>query len=192
MKLFNTMSPGPSDDAQLHDVLGKTFTENDRLRLVDGYRESLEARGAAAEASDISAAIGTDRMFRMPGIRLAEAHLAHGDDVYMYLFDWQTSFFNLGACHALELAYVFGTQHESRLESFFDGAKPGADELSAAMMKAWCKFASTGNPSVDEPAPNYAQNRSTLIFGVECRTDEDPYPAERHLWDQLDHEIGKM
>ena len=89
-------------------------------------------------------------------------------------------------------AYVFGTQHEPRLEPFFDGAKPGADELSAAMMKAWCKFAATGNPGVDEPAPSYSQNRSTLIFGVDCRTDEDPYSAERHLWDQLDDEIGKM
>jgi hypothetical protein len=40
--------------------------------------------------------------------------------------------------------------------------------------------------------PTYQQNRSTLVFGTDCRIEEDPYPAERALWDQLEDEIGKM
>jgi len=192
MKLFTAMGTGPSDEAQLHDALGKAFVEDDRERLISAYRTSLEARGKPADAGDISAAISTDRMFRMPGIRLAEAQLAQCDDVFAYLFDWETSFLNLGACHALELAFVFGTHHVAQLEPFFDGTKPGADALSEAMLNAWCQFAATGNPGGAQPVPTYRQNRSTLVFGTDCRIEEDPYPAERALWDQLEDEIGKM
>ena len=192
MKLFNAMAPGPADDAQLNDALGKVFAEDERERIIAGYRAALEARGKPAGPGDISSAIGTDRMFRMPGIRLAEAQLELCDDVYQYLFDWETSFFNFGACHALELGFVFGTHHVPQLEPFFDGGKEGADTLSDAMLTGWCQFAATGNPGGEQPAPSYAQNRSTLIFGADCRIDEDPYPAERALWDQLEHEIGKM
>jgi para-nitrobenzyl esterase len=192
MKLFSTMAPGPTDLAQLRDRLGESFGEAERERLIDGYQQSLERRGVPAEAGDLSAAIGTDRMFRMPGVRLAEAQLEHTDDVFVYLFDWATGFFNLGACHALELAFVFGTHHTKGLEAFFDGAKPGADELCDAMMSAWCNFAATGNPGGEAPVATYAQNRATLIFGANCSVEEDPYAAERHLWDQLDDQIGQM
>jgi para-nitrobenzyl esterase len=192
MKLFGAMGTAPPDDAQLRDALGKAFVEDDRERLISAYRASLEARGKPADASDISAAISTDRMFRIRGIRLAEAQLEHCDDVYVYLFDWETSFFNLGSCHALELAFVFGTHHLPILEPFFDGAKPGADDLSAAMTTAWCQFAATGNPGGEQPAPSYAQNRTTLVFGADSRIEEDPYPAERQLWDQLEDKIGQM
>jgi len=192
MKLFASMVPAPADDAQLHDMLGDVFSAADSARLIDAYRASLETRGKPATARDIASAITTDRMFRMPGIRLAEAQLTQCDDVYMYLFDWATSFFNLGACHALELAFVFGTLHNPRLEPFFDGDKPGADALSASMLAAWCNFAATGNPGGELPVPSYAGKRTTLIFGADCRVDEDPYPAERQLWDGLEHELGRM
>ena len=125
----------------------------------------------------------------MPGVRLAEAQLKHCANTYMYLFDWETSFFNLGACHALELAFVFGTHHHPALEPFFDGAKPGADELANAMQTAWCNFASSGSPG---ETASYADNRATLMFGSQIRAENDPYPAERELWNQLDAEIGKM
>jgi para-nitrobenzyl esterase len=191
-KLFTTMNPEQIDDAQLRDTLGKSFAESDRERLIEGYRNSLESRGAAANAGDIGSAIGTDRMFRMPGVRLAEAQLEHCDDVFGYLFDWETSFMNLGACHAMELGFVFGTYGGPQMAPFFDGAKAGADGLSTAMMDAWCLFAATGNPGGTQPATTYAQNRATLIFGADCRTEEDPYPAERQLWDQLEDQIGQM
>ncbi|MCZ6710660.1 MAG: carboxylesterase family protein, partial [Gammaproteobacteria bacterium] len=191
-KLFTTMNPEQIDDAQLRDTLGKSFAESDRERLIERYQKLLESRGAPAKAGDIGSAISTDRMFRMPGIRLAEAQLEHCDDVYAYLFDWETSFLNLGACHAMELGFVFGTYRGPQLEAFFDGTKPGADALSAAMMNAWCQFAATGNPGGAQPVPAYARNRATLIFGANCQTEEDPYPAERQLWDQLEDQIGQM
>lgn len=192
MKLFVSMTPQPADISALHDALSVTLSEVEREHLIRGYRASLERRGVPAGAGDISAAIGTDRMFRMPGVRLAEAQLAHCDDVFVYQFDWATSFFDLGACHALELAFVFGTHHRRGLEAFFDGAKPGADELNDAMMSAWVNFATTGNPGGNAPAPNYAQNRATLIFDANSRIEEDPYSIERELWDGLDQHIGEM
>ena len=192
MKLFSAMSPPPADLSALHDALSGSLSQPERDALIAGYQQSLERRGVEAGAGDISAAIGTDRMFRMPGIRLAETQLEHSEDVYAYQFDWSTSFFNLGACHALELAYVFGTHHTPALEPFFDGAKEGADDLCDAMMSAWVNFASTGNPGGDKAMPNYAQNRATLVFDAKSEVKEDPYAAERKLWENLDEHIGEM
>ena len=77
------------------------------------------------------------------------------------------------------------------LEAFFGGAKPGADQLSEAMLLAWTNFATTGSPG-GEDVPNYAHNRSTLIFGANNTVEEDPYPSTRALWDELEDHIGQM
>lgn len=191
MKLFAAMTPGPSDLSALREALSESFSEAESESLIEGYRTELENRGVSAEPADIASAISTDRMFRMPGVRLAEAQLKHSSRVFMYLFDWRTEFMNMGACHALELAFVFGTHHHPRLEPFFGGAKPGADELSDAMLSAWTSFAATGSPG-GEDVPNYAHNRSTLIFGANNSVEEDPYPSERALWDELEDHIGQM
>jgi len=191
MKLFAAMAPGPSDNTALREALAESFSEVESEHLIEGYRAELENRGVPAEPADIASAISTDRMFRMPGVRLAEAQLQHSSRVFMYLFDWRTEFMNMGACHALELAYVFATHHHPMLEGFFGGAKPGADELSEAMLLAWTNFATTGSPG-GEDVPNYAHNRSTLIFGANNTVEEDPYPSARALWDELEDQIGQM
>jgi para-nitrobenzyl esterase len=191
MKLFTAMTPGPSDLTGLREALSESFSDAESEHLIDGYRSELEDRNVPAEPADIACAISTDRMFRMPGVRLAEAQLAHSKRVFMYLFDWRTEFMNMGACHALELAFVFGTHHHARLEPFFGGAKPGADELSDAMLSAWTSFATTGSPG-GEDVPNYAHNRATLIFGANNTVEEDPHSRQRALWDELEDHIGQM
>jgi para-nitrobenzyl esterase len=56
-------------------------------------------------------AIETDRVFWMPAIQLAEAQQAHQTSTYMYRFSWPSPAVRgmLGACHAVELPFVFGT-----------------------------------------------------------------------------------
>jgi para-nitrobenzyl esterase len=76
------------------------------------------------------------------------AQTAHAP-VFDYVFDWRSPLFNgaFGACHALELAYVFGTHRTPKADAFF-GAGPEADALAAAMAKAWASFAQSGRPHV--------------------------------------------
>jgi carboxylesterase type B len=71
------------------------------------YRE----RHAHGRAGDLLAAVQTDWYWRGPAVRLAEAHARHSQTTYMYEFGWRSPQFNglLGACHALEVPFVFDT-----------------------------------------------------------------------------------
>ena len=57
------------------------------------------------------AAIQTDWYWRIPAIRLADAHAKSASATYMYEFAWRSPQFNgrLGACHAAEIPFVFDT-----------------------------------------------------------------------------------
>jgi para-nitrobenzyl esterase len=57
----------------------------------------------------------------------------------------------LGACHAMEIDFVFGTDKASLGAFVFnDQNKPGRVALSNAMMDYWSAFARTGNPNKDK------------------------------------------
>lgn len=57
----------------------------------------------------------------------------------------------LGACHAMEIDFVFGTEKASLGAFVFnDKNKPGRVALSNAMMDYWSQFAWTGNPNKDK------------------------------------------
>lgn len=62
-----------------------------------------------ASAGDIASAILTDAAFRAPTTALATAQQATGATVHTYEFAWHAPVGNLGACHALELGFVFDT-----------------------------------------------------------------------------------
>jgi para-nitrobenzyl esterase len=64
-----------------------------------------------ASSGDLLAAIMTDWYWRIPAIRLADAHAQGGSATYMYEFAWRSPEFDglFGACHGLEIAFVFDT-----------------------------------------------------------------------------------
>lgn len=83
----------------------------------------------------------------MPEIRLAEAQAGHCNDVYLYQFNWKTDAMGgvLGACHALEIPYVFASHRAPGMAGFAGSGQRGADALSDAMQSRWVDFANTGN-----------------------------------------------
>jgi para-nitrobenzyl esterase len=64
-----------------------------------------------ASTGDLLAAIQTDWYWRIPAIRLADAHTKSSAATYMYEFAWRSPQFGgrLGASHALEIPFVFDT-----------------------------------------------------------------------------------
>ncbi|GAA1654691.1 carboxylesterase family protein [Kribbella alba] len=90
---------------------------------------------------EILTALTGDAFFTLPTIRLAEAQLAAGAAAYMYEFSWRSPVPGLGACHALELPFVFDTLTPSPLS----GPEP-PQELADRMHAAWVSFATTGSP----------------------------------------------
>jgi para-nitrobenzyl esterase len=135
---------------------------------------------------ELLAAVETDQMFTIPAVRFAEAQLRNHPNVRMYRFSWRTPVLDgmLGACHALELPFVFEMIDET---GDFVGASPPND-LASAIHGAWVRFATTGDPSGGDlpPWPVYDTSRRPVMdFNAERRVIDDPSGVERRLWDGL-------
>lgn len=158
--------------------------------IAQAYRGIRGDRGEGTEPFDIWSAIATDWVFRMPSLRVAEVQAAHQAATFSYLFTWEAPAFGgaLGACHALELPFVFGTLG-SPFVGFFAGSGPEAEQLSEKMQDAWIAFARCGDPSHDGVGdwPAYDQSRrSTMVLGAETSVVEAPLEEERRLWERID------
>jgi carboxylesterase type B len=134
-----------------------------------------------APAPAVLAAIETDWWCRIPALRLAEAHLAGPGRTYMYEFAWRSPVAGpMGACHAMELPFVFDTLDlgPAQMLGGLLGPQP-PQPLADAMHGAWTAFARTGDPGW----PTYdAAHRSTMRFDGAPVIMDDPRAFERHLW----------
>jgi para-nitrobenzyl esterase len=190
--LFRLMDPGGEslDEAGALKRLSARVPEPQRNaeRVYETYRKAREGR-SSTEPIEVFTAIETDRVFRIPAIRLAEAQRAHTDRVFKYLFSWESKLLDgrLGSCHALELPFVFGTLGLKGLQGWA-GKGPDAERLSQRMMDAWLAFARTGDPaSGDLPDwPAYdEERRATLVFDRQVELRHAPFDEERRAWDGL-------
>lgn len=157
--------------------------------LIATYRRSRSERGLPSSNNDVLDAVETGSRFWIPSTRLAEAYSEHQPATYMYLFDWESPARRgaLGACHALDLPFMFGTLQTSGMHAL-TGVGPDAEQLSARMMDAWLSFAKTGDPSCDALGawPAYdARERKTMILGKRCWIDAAPFESERQAWQAL-------
>jgi para-nitrobenzyl esterase len=151
--------------------------------LVDAYDKATDGSEAA-----VRGAIETDRTFRIPAIRVAEAQAQNDTPVWMYRFDWPTPILKgrLGACHAIEIPFVFDNLTAPGAPEFTGGAAP--QELATRVHKAWVNFMQTGDPNTsDLPAwPRYdTEKRSTMLLDEESRVEDDPQGDLRRQWDGL-------
>lgn len=187
-KLFVMMDPGIQklDEAALARRLEAQVA--DAAGLVETYRKSRHERGLSVAPRDLLVAIETDRIFRIPAIRLAEAHVASGGRAFMYRFDWESPALGglLGACHAVEIPFVFGGLGLPGADQF-GGRGPEAERLSALCMDAWTAFARSGEPSHPELPGGWTAyeptRRSTLLLNREVALELDPDGAERRAWE---------
>jgi para-nitrobenzyl esterase len=142
-------------------------------------------------------AIETDRVFRIPGVRLAEQQARHDRRTYSYLFNWKSPAMHgaLGSCHALELGFVFGTNHLPGMAGFA-GTGAEAEKLATQMQDAWLAFARSGDPSgasVGEWPGYTTARRATMIFGDATRVEDAPLDGERRAWDAVaDRILGTL
>ncbi len=150
---------------------------------VEKTLEAYRANHPDASPGDLMEAIVTDWFFRIPAIRLAEAHSTGSGSTYMYEFAWKSPQYDgkLGACHALEIPFVFDTLDREGYEEMF-GAAPPPQELADAMHAAWVAFAKHGDPGW----PKYDQEqRTTMEFGPTSQLVNDPRAEQRKLWEGL-------
>ena len=157
----------------------------------------LAAMGIAAPVADVYraarpddspgevlAAMLTDRSFRLPALAVAEARsawqaTAKGPQAptYVYEFAWPSPVIGLGACHSLEIPFVFDNLSADGAELALGAAPPQA--LADRMHAAWVAFACDGDPgwrSFDEKYP-------VMIFKADSSgVQQDPRGKERRSW----------
>lgn len=178
-----------SDEWRLFLVLGGLIdlvSEEALAGAVAAYGLPVEAtlagyRAAYPDANpgDLLAAIQTDWWVHIPALRLADAHAKGPGRTYMYEFAWRAPTFNgrLGACHALEMAFVFDTLGMGT-EALL-GANP-PQRLADTMHTAWVAFATSGDPGW----PRYdVKRRATMRFDISSEVVDDPFARERALWE---------
>ncbi|WP_330456427.1 carboxylesterase family protein [Streptomyces sp. NBC_00820] len=130
----------------------------------------------AATPGELFDAVATDWFYRIPAIRLAES--VPGS--YMYEFAWRSPRFTgrLGACHALELPFVFDRLDDPSYAPLLGPRPPQA--LADAMHSAWVSFAKSGDPGW----PAYdTDTRTTMVFHEDAALEADPRGEARLLWE---------
>jgi len=118
-------------------------------------------------------------MFRIPSIKLAEIQSKHAD-TWMYIFAWPSKIEGLGACHAIELRFVFNNEENPDLITFTGENPP--ESLADMTQDAWVAFAETGNPSHHGIPiwPKYDDHtRKTMIIHEKWHVEDDPGKEER-------------
>ncbi|CCG03080.1 carboxylesterase/lipase family protein [Blastococcus saxobsidens] len=143
---------------------------------IDAYR----ADAPSATPGELLVKAATDWFFRIPAARLAEARTGAQGRTFMYEFTWPSPQFDgrLGACHALELAFVFDTLASEGVEPLAGPEPPQA--LADAVHAAWVAFVRTGDPGW--PAYEVA-TRPVQAFGRLDGVVPDPRAEQRGLWD---------
>jgi para-nitrobenzyl esterase len=187
--LFGLMDPtlARMDEAALVRRLERHV--GDRARpLVDAYRAARAGR-VPTDARALFLAIESDRVFRIPAVRLAEAQAAHQPRTYKYLFTWESPLFGdaLGACHGIDVPFVFGLVDAPGADRFI-GTGEGVRALADRTMDAWLAFAAEGDPGHAELGdwPVYeSSRRATMLLGPACAVEEDPFGDERRAWEGL-------
>jgi len=91
---------------------------------------------------DVFSAMESDRLFRVPTLRLLDAQSRHNADCWGFQFTWQSEPFGLplGACHVVDVPFVFGVT-DTPAGIYFTGGGDAARTLSRQVQTAWGDFA---------------------------------------------------
>ncbi len=188
-KLFALMA-GPDilkmDEESMVKRVNRLVPEQYSDGLIGKYRTALSNRDLPVTPFEIFAAIQGDQHFRMTIIRLCEYQEKIGVPSYGNVFKWKSAAPGFGACHGLDVGFVFGNLNEE-----FHGCSPEAQTLAENMQDAWIAFAKTGNPYCPGlgPWPNYGNDRKMMVLGEDSRVEIAPYEAERAAWDGIPNNI---
>ncbi len=164
------------DDATLAAVAGAYGLAETDLAV---YRKNRPG----ASAGDILAAVVTDWFFRIPPIRVAEARATSGTGhTWMYRFDCPEPEDNhrLGACHGVEIPFVFDTITHYEVPPRLGDAPSQA--VADQVHRVWVNFITSGDPGW---APYDTARRTTGLLTDTISAVDDPAGDERVLWEGI-------
>lgn len=125
------------------------------------YRETITPDPARCDLDQLSA-MESDRLFRVPTLRLLDAQSRHNPACWGFQFTWPSAPFGLplGACHVVDIPFVFGVT-DTPAGLYFTGGGEVAKALSEEVMAVWGRFAHGNEPDW----PRWNQSRMACQFG---------------------------
>ncbi|MEU8562533.1 carboxylesterase family protein [Streptomyces cyaneofuscatus] len=130
-----------------------------KFKVPNATARTYRANHPDATPGELLGALATDLLLRVPLNRLADARAGAPGSTYVYEFGWPSPVQRLGACHALELGFVFDTLAHPDTMALTGPDAP--QELADAMHRAWVEFATTGDPGW----PSWDASRPVRFFG---------------------------
>lgn len=129
--------------------------------------EKARARRAPALPPAVLGDLVTDRLFARPNLDFAAAQTAHGGAAHAYRFDWQSPMPGVGACHCIDLPFLFGAG-EIWLDAPMVASADRREILDLARLfsGSLAAFAATGDPNrAGLPVwPAFGQARMVQFF----------------------------
>ncbi|MZF52545.1 carboxylesterase family protein [Streptomyces sp. SID5594] len=135
-----------------------------KFKVPNATARTYRANRPDATPGELLGALATDLLLRVPLNRLADARAGAPASTYVYEFGWPSPVQRLGACHALELGFVFDTLAHPDTMALTGPDAP--QELADAMHRAWVEFATTGDPGW----PSWDASRPVRFFGQDGPT----------------------
>ncbi len=173
-KLFNSTS-----------FMMEAYFKKNPLDVLDEYERLL---GKETEPIRLWSSVASDWVFRMPTLGVMDAYSQNVSNnnpkvCYLYQFEWVSSFLggNLGACHALEVPFVFNRLDHPFIGLFAGADKPGAQDLADFVGKCWSSFAKTGIPDT-EWEPYDKDDKHTMIIDSNSKCVRAPMAEFDELW----------
>ncbi|WNI22343.1 carboxylesterase family protein [Streptomyces sp. ITFR-16] len=120
---------------------------------------TYRANRPGATPGELLGALATDLLLRVPLNRLADARAGASGTTRLYEFGWRSPVLGLGACHGLEIGFVFDTLGGPDAVALAGPDAP--QELADAMHAAWVRFAASGDPGW----PAWDASRPVMRFG---------------------------
>ncbi len=188
--LWTAMNPvlQQLDEAGLEKLARRLFGKHVRAGI-EVYRDSRGRAGEEISPVALWRAMMTDSMFRIPATRTAQLHAQHTETTWMYRFDYPSPALEgrLGACHSLDVPFVFGTVGVGELQRLC-GTSRLVPFLSEVLVDTYCTLARRGDPSnanlLSWPSYEPAQ-RATMVLSMESHLEEAPEEDLRQFWEAL-------
>ncbi|MEX6508990.1 carboxylesterase/lipase family protein [Jiella sp. M17.18] len=170
--------PAETERADMRNWVEKAAGPKAAERIAGLYHDDRRGR----------VAFGTDLLFRMSAIHLAEANAQRQRQTFMYRLDWEAKglLSPLGATHSVDLALLF-EDFMKPFQSVYLGILPDPrrQDLASRMRRHWLAFVRDGRPGPDWPAYD-TQTRQTMVFGEEDHVAADPDAVFRIAWQGVD------
>ena len=158
--------------------------ENNRKRLTDEEKQSVDTFLSMENDQKIwrLTELYNELLFRIPAMKQAELHAGNGNHVYTYYWTMPGEDERVGACHAIELTYVFNNPQVT----IYNG-NLYSRELADTVQDMWVSFARSGDPGTGAIRwqPYDSQTRMTMVFGEDIHMESDLKADERKLVEPL-------